>query len=678
MPESRSSLAAKLGNRVCIRDRWVRRLLAAAIVPLLGWSASGWAAEVATTRPAASAAATADGKSDGIGIMAFKSPTATAARSDGPVLRVTKFDMEYMIKREGGPKIDDLMRVPLELGKTATGLVKLRPGVEKVTLTLAQPGSAGTEQFHIGALQSVAEQLVAAGHKLGWVGIYVGIDARQIDIADVESSAKKWDASVPLKYLVMVGAVSEVRTVAAGDPVPVGERINNPAYNHIKEMSPIQPVPGKNLLKKDVLDAYVDRLNRYTWRRVDVSLAAGENDGDVVMDYLVAQAKPWTAYFQLSNTGTEQTTKWRERVGFVHNDLTGRSDIFTLDYVTGQFEEANAVQASYEAPVYGDRLRAKVYASWSQYKASDVGLVGQDFDGNEWAVGAELIANLVTEREWYLDGVGGMRFKNTETKNKNTQATGEADFWVPYLGLRVERNGETSSTSAHATMEFGFMADAKSKGGGEPDSADGLGRFEASDQWQALQADITHSFYLEPLFDPHGTSALAHEIVLAGKVQWTFGERLVPQEEMVAGGIYSVRGYPESIVVGDTVFIGTVEYRLHVPRIMGVQSAPSKVFGKDFYWMPHKVQGSRPARPDWDLVFKGFVDAGRVISNSKQPYEDNNTLLSCGVGMDLLFKQNMSLRVDYGVILQDISVGADADGVSSGNSRLHVVFTIMY
>ena len=660
----------------------MRRLLAAAIVPLLGWSAAGWAADVATTRPAAPAAAATNGKADGIGVIEFKTP-GKAVQADGPALRVTKFDMEYMIKREGGPTIEDLMRSPLELGKTPTGLVKLRPGVEKVTLSLAAPGSAGTEQYHISALQSIAEQLVAAAHKLGWVGIYVGIDARQLDPAALEANpegvAKKWDANVPLKYLVMIGAVAEVRTVAAGVPVPVGERINNPIYDRIREQSPVQPVPGKNLLKQDVLDAYIDRLNRYAWRRVDVALASGQNDGDVVLDYLVAQAKPWTAYLQLSNTGTEQTTKWRERAGFVHNNLTGRTDILALDYVTGNFDEANAVLASYELPVYGERLRAKVFASWSQYKASDVGQVAQEFDGEEWAGGAELIAILVSKRDWFLDGVAGLRFKNTETTNDTSDTKGEADFWVPYLGMRFERNGEASSTAIHATMEFGFMADpTTTTSGNSRDSADGLGRLEVDDQWQALQADITHSFFLEPLFDSHGTSALAHEIVLSGKMQWTFGERLVPQEEMVAGGLYTVRGYPESIVAGDTVFVGTAEYRMHIPRMLGLQEAPSKVFGKDFYWRPHGIVGSRPARPDWDLVFKGFVDAGRVINNSKLAFETDNTLLSCGVGMDLLYKQNMSLRVDYGVILRDLDLGPSVGAPNAGDSRLHVVFTVMY
>ena len=44
------------------------------------------------------------------------------------------------------------------------------------------------------------------------------------------------------------------------------------------------------------------------------------------------------------------------------------------------------------------------------------------------------------------------------------------------------------------------------------------------------------------------------------------GSRLVPNEEMAVGGLYTVRGYPESITAGDTVINGTIEYRYHLAK----------------------------------------------------------------------------------------------------------------
>ena len=59
---------------------------------------------------------------------------------------------------------------------------------------------------------------------------------------------------------------------------------------------------------------------------------------------------------------------------------------------------------------------------------------------------------------------------------------------------------------------------------------------------------------------------LPDEIAVSVHGQYAFGNTLIPQEEDTAGGFYSVRGYPESIVAGDNVVVFTGEYRFHVPR----------------------------------------------------------------------------------------------------------------
>jgi hypothetical protein len=79
----------------------------------------------------------------------------------------------------------------------------------------------------------------------------------------------------------------------------------------------------------------------------------------VTLDYLVAENKPWTAYAELSNTGTKQTNEWRERFGFVHNQLTRSDDILRLDYATAGFDRSHAVNVDYSFPILSDRVRAR-------------------------------------------------------------------------------------------------------------------------------------------------------------------------------------------------------------------------------------------------------------------------------------------------------------------------------
>ena len=46
---------------------------------------------------------------------------------------------------------------------------------------------------------------------------------------------------------------------------------------------------------------------------------------------------------------------------------------------------------SYDRPVFDfDRLRNKIYGSWNEFTASDVGQANEQFTGDEWTVGDEL------------------------------------------------------------------------------------------------------------------------------------------------------------------------------------------------------------------------------------------------------------------------------------------------
>ena len=139
----------------------------------------------------------------------------------------------------------------------------------------------------------------------------------------------------------------------------------------------------------------------------------------------------------------------------------------------------------------------------------------------------------------------------------------------------------------------------------------------------------------------------------------------------MVGGLFTVRGYPESVVAGDSIFIGSVEYRFHYPKSRKPQDVEEqrKLFGKPFRWGPEAPYG----KADWDLIFKGFLDVGEAIQTDRLSFEQNDTLVGLGVGVELQFKQNATLRLDWGFALSDIE-----NLVDSGDNRVHVVFTVLY
>jgi hemolysin activation/secretion protein len=144
----------------------------------------------------------------------------------------------------------------------------------------------------------------------------------------------------------------------------------------------------------------------------------------------------------------------------------------------------------------------------------------------------------------------------------------------------------------------------------------------------------------------------------------------------VIGGLFSVRGYPQSAAVGDTVVIASAEYRFHLPRSLPVSGQPLKLprVGR-FRVAPQQVYG----RPDWDLILRGFVDGGYTIRNpsSLAPLESNETLFSAGIGLELRIRHNLTIRVDWARALSSLSSSA-SEPVSKGNNEFHFLFSLVY
>jgi hemolysin activation/secretion protein len=213
-----------------------------------------------------------------------------------------------------------------------------------------------------------------------------------------------------------------------------------------------------------------------------------------------------------------------------------------------------------------------------------------------------------------------------------------------------------------------------------------------------LQANASESFFIEPLFagweerDRQNRPTAANEMYFSMKGQYTTDDkRLIPELEETAGGLYSVRGYPESAVAGDSVVYGTAEYRLHVPRLLGI-AAPNSLLGRQIPSPPLMGGGGgfnyqpRAANTpgDWDLILKGFIDAGYVHYNQinlEQAGTFDAGLVGAGAGLEMRLRDNVTILADYGWALTPIH---EADGsknaldVTPGSGRFNFVFTLLY
>lgn len=616
-------------------------------------------------------------------ILALPDPARAAAgastagrfsATEGPVYLIGSVELRYAEPHPEHPPLEDVLDVDLALGEAADGYVGPRRGGQNVWFRLTEIAEGPPIRVYATGVRELNEQIVDELNRRGLIGVYVA--PRADDIEPDTGRDLRDPGDTALHLLVYTGRAQGLRTFASGSRVGERERIDNSAHAMVARHSPVQPagVGGRgegDLLRREQLDEYLALLNRHPGRHVDVTFTPSRTPGGVYLDYLVAEDKPWTAYMQVADTGTDATADWQQRFGAAHFQLTGRDDVLRLDYVTGEFDEVQAVIGSYQVPVFGPRLRARVRGSWTDYEASQFG-IDDGFEGRQWTAGADLLANVLQRGDLFVDASAGVRWLNIEAHNLLTPE-GDESFLAPQLGLGVERARDESVLRGSLGIELGLG------GSSDPDELLRLGRPDVDEDWMRLTWDVAYSFYLEPLVDRRAwsnpltpsSSTLAHEVLLRTEGQYAFGDRLIAQVEQVFGGFYTVRGYPQALLASDSGVVVSAEYRYHVPRAFALEPEPRElpVIGR-FRVAPDRVYG----RPDWDLVLRGFFDFGRAIYSDAAPGEEDETLSSLGVGIELLIDRyiGLSLRLDWAVALQDVR---DAE---AGDSEAHFLATLRY
>lgn len=614
------------------------------------------------------------------------SPTSQPAPAPEKTYSISFFSPVFET-RAGQPTADAAFQAKLseiigdtqvELGTSSAGYVAPGKDVPTAVRKVSDFNLEAATSFSQGAILAIDKAIVRNLNANGYGAVLVVPSPNDIDPQDLSDLRDRHQGTMHL--LVSVPTAAEVRTVASGDRISSSQpRVDNPAHKRIIHNSPVQAATQpsgetNSFFNQDEVNDYVDRLNRQPGRRVDVALSAADQPDQYTLDYLVNENKPWYAYAQVSNTGTAITGEWRERVGVVDNELTGNDDILSIDAVS-DFNLSTNVTGSYEFPLFSndpkfgtDRLRVRVYGLWDTYTAADLGLLSDTFTGNDYSGGAEVTYNLYQLGNTFLDFIGGIRYQSSQVKSEFQQTSATADYILPYAGARLQNYQYTFYYVAALNAEGGVTSTDKSV-------LANMGRANPDPDFIILQPNVQSSIYLEPLIDSTnfdaGRSTLANELYLSFRGQWALGYRLIPQFEEAAGGFYTVRGYPEAETAGDSVFLGTAEYRFHIARALGVSPNPTpiKIFGDPFRVLPEQPY----QRPDWDCILRGFLDLGEVLQSNKVAGEFNDSLVGAGAGIEFQIRQNIDIRGDYGVALAGLS-----NRVKVGSSQFTVVLTLLY
>jgi len=479
--------------------------------------------------------------------------------------------------------------------------------------------------------------------------------------------------------------------------------INLPADAHIRDNSPVQGTAGKDLIDKDTIDDYLAVLNRQPGRHVETALSSvnqeepGVSDDQVVVDYLVTDTSkpinlfgkrlfdfPGYVYVQGQNSGTRETNDWRESFGLVDNQLTHHDDILSVSFDTASFGDSYDINASYDVPISSDeQIRLKLYTTYDRFVASDIGISTTNLTGQGTTVGGELSWNFYHHKQWFADALLGLRYDNFSVVSTATpDKPGSGEYVIPSVGLRLSRDRINDATHFQISYEMNAGRSLY-----DNHNQQDLGRADTSANFQILKGYLNESFYIEPLFAGGYSDAAtanvqaANEIYASIRGQDAFQHRLIAEYEQVAGGIYSVRGYDESLIAGDNVAIATLEYRFHIARALGIGTpgtflgTQTSLLGNDFQYQPQYTNGPT----DWDLVPCAFVDGALVENNhgiASGDGFDQQYLLSTGIGATLRLKQNLILSTDYGWVLNPVQSTSIHEARGDGVWNLSI--TLMY
>ena len=610
-------------------------------------------------------------------------PARVDPERDGVAYPVTDLRYETTRDHPDMPDLGFLDGIRVELARTGRGLVAPVEGRESVEIPLGEIGAPGNRVLYRSALAAVIRRVRdALEEEAGLLGHLVTPSPEEIAYETTGEDLRP-EGETTLSIRIWPVFVGDIRTVARGERIaeqPKDDKdeevsnVNHPAHERLRERFELEE---GDLLLGPRLDKEVYRMNRHPGRRADVSVSPSEESGEVVVDYLITEPKQWAAYARLSNTGTESTDELREQVGFIHRQLTGRDDILQIDFITASFDETNALLASYEFDL-GDHARLKLFGRWNEYTSSDVGLGAEVFTGEGYELGAEVFSTVWSDGPKRIELFAGARFEHVEVDNLALMISGDEDFFLPFAGARYIKSTPQHSAFGEVRVETNLASLA----GTSETMIGALGRPLADDDFTVLSGQLSHSFFLEPIFDPAGfrgergpeAMRLANELEITVRGQTGLGSRLVPNFQQVAGGAATVRGYDESVVAGDDGIIGTIEYKYHFGRATPIAEQAGTLFGQ-----PFRTARTRPfGAADWNVIVSGFLDIGRVSVQDDLFFEESETLVGAGVGVEARLKRNVTLNLDYGVAFTRTGEAAPPVSTDVGDSRLHFAVTLVF
>lgn len=443
------------------------------------------------------------------------------------------------------------------------------------------------EKKTIADVDKARDALEKAYHSAGYLTVLVDIPEQQVDKKIV-------------KLNVTEGKVGRLR-------------IKDSRYfalGRIKELAPsVQEgvIPNFPELQKDLA-----KLNRTSDKRVTPVMKAGKVFGTVDVELKVEDKLPLHASLELNDRYSQETTRWRLGGSVRYDNLWQRDHSLSLTFQLSpqNTDEVQVVSANYLMRFDETDMLLALYGVHSKSNVATVD--GINILGNGNILGVRLIKPLPSVDSYYHSISFGADYKDygqTLTIFDLSTPITYMPLSVSYSGGWQESGSSTQFTGGVILGLRGLVADEKEFLDKRPGVGNSAG---AKPNFFIAKAEVERTQAL-----PRGFEAYA-------KLDGFFsGSPLISNEQFLAGGVDTVRGYLEAEASGDQAVHSTLEIR--TPQLL-----------KNIAWVK-------------DFKFAAFYD----IASLKTIDAEATQLSGTGVGLRLKAFNGVNFNLDLAVPLKD-------------------------
>lgn len=454
------------------------------------------------------------------------------------------------------------------------------------------------EKKTIADVEKARESLEKAYHEAGYLTVLVDIPEQDID--------KK-----VVRLHVTEGKVGRLR-VKDSDYYSLGR---------IKALSPSVKegeIPHFPTVQKDIA-----RLNRTADKRVTPVMKAGKVFGTVDVELKVEDALPVHASLELNDRYSQDTTRLRLSGMIRYDNLWQREHSLSLNFLTSpeNTEEVKVISANYLMRFDESDALMAFYGVRSKSSVATVG--GINILGDGTILGVRLIKPLPSVDNYFHSISFGLDYKDFG----QTIVFGSSfDTPITYMPLSASYNGTwqeaLSRTQLTAGVTFGLR---------------GLVSDEA--EFASKRVGAKSNFFVAKA-DLQRTQNLPLDFQGFAKIDGQYsGSPLISNEQYLAGGVDTVRGYLEAESSGDQGLHSTLEIR--TPPMF-----------KSMSWMQ-------------DLRLSVFYDIAQLRTVDQLAGQDRTAVLSgTGLGLRMNAWKRFNVNLDLAWPLKDSAATKKGDFTS--------------